>query len=181
MADGLTHVWTHGTAVQFNEHDTNPGRSPMYEHLDVFYTSDGCEIAPPRDGYSSNWELIVYLPIPTPPAISDALTSFHALGFRYRTLGEATISKFRLVRNNGIEYAMADLHFPLEGDSLQGLRPGENYWNPLYPNNNLIGGGRGSCGVCLEIIINFKPSDNPASVLIAGAGVVFKHKKFDYE
>ncbi|PGE16340.1 hypothetical protein COM64_20520 [Bacillus toyonensis] len=184
MTDAFTHVWTHGTAVQINKNEME-GPTPSYLHLDFTYNGDGFEIAPPKVGgiYFSDWIATVYLPIITPATLSDALTSFYALHFRYKTQGTGEITSLRLLRNSGIEYATDQLlnNLPLCGDYLNGQQLGKNYWTPLHPNSNLIDRG----GLCLEIIIQFASSEDPHQeppfVRIAEAGVIFQHKKFDYK
>lgn len=184
MANGFTHIWVHGTAIQYNKNDTS-GPTPYYAHLETMYNNNGFEIRRMSDNNNTRWEPMLYLPLITPSAISDALTSFQSLTLKYKTQGKACITSLRLFRNRGIEYALDGIlkNLPLKGDLLKNLQHGKNYWTPLYPNNNLIANG----GLCLELNLLFEPDnpDNPSyipdSVIIAEAEIVFQHKKFDYE
>ena len=177
MADGTTHVWAHGTAVQYNHKEADQ------QILDVNYTSNGFEIKTTSDSPLTS-SIKVYLPIPTPAAISDALMSFKFLKFHFSTPEGAAITNLRLVRNNSVEFEMADLanDLPLRRNFLvDGMG-----WGPPTSTLTLVGEA-----LCLEITIFFGNIDNPNEpvpnggnndpVIIAGAGVQLRHKKFEYE
>lgn len=177
---GLTHIWAHGTSIQYNIKDADP------KNIEVLYTPNGFELkkTPSEDEIGSNQifnptVITVFLPITLPTAISDAIQHFSSLILQYRTKGSgAKINNIRLVRNNVTVFSVGNLNTDLDDDFItNGGRVFGTLNNPYIPIGESL---------CVEITIVFQeiPREvdprHPNPVIIAGAEIISEQKKFDY-
>lgn len=170
MANGIVHIWAHGTSTKYNRKEADAN------DIAVSYTPNGIELKPRTIGGRAG-NIKIFLPITVPSAISDAVTSFQRLNLHYRITGvDACIAGLRLLQNDTTEFAMADLHndLPLTHDYIVN----KSSWGPPTSGLPLVGNS-----LCLEIfvIIGRDTQDIPALVTIEGANLKLTHKKFDYE
>ncbi|PGE16338.1 hypothetical protein COM64_20510 [Bacillus toyonensis] len=177
MVNALTKGWAHGTVAQYNQKEADS------EKMDVSYTSNGVVInrlsggGSPVDGQEGKEEfgegkIALFFPITVPSSISDAVQKLEGLKLHFSTDGtRGRIESLRLLRNNSDVF---NLTGPL---SLVGnfLKNGMDFDadSPLFTS------------ICLEIVVKFPggiyPVQNNPPVIIEGAGIISKQKKFGYK
>ncbi|PGE16339.1 hypothetical protein COM64_20515 [Bacillus toyonensis] len=175
MPDAYTYIWAHGTAVQYNQ------KEAAKKNIEISYTPNGTELkrkTPDAGVELANTEITVFLPVISLYRISDEMTGFVNLNFRYKAQGGACISDLKLFARDK-ELELCDIgndltqiaNNSLDVDFIaQGLDWGPCSIPPYFGAETLF--------LKLNIVLR---KSLTSSVLIAEAGVRFYQQKFKYE